>query len=150
MFENEMQTRVAICGTGVLLAVVFFTSIALIYNRSAWNQRERLYDANSFVQATILAHTVLDEVDAKLFSQQIKFINIKSQFNTTRTMNLTHVGETYSLTISAVDADSTGVPLATPDPETIYTKVSVRVSASGGLKHTVTMSRLYTKTHLNL
>lgn len=133
----------------VLLAVVFFTSIALIYNRSAWNQRERLYDANSFVQATLLAHTVLDEVDAKLFSAQIKFVNIKNQYNTTRSMNLTHVGETYNLTITAVDADSTGVPLAVPDPDNIFTKVTVRVSASAGLKHTVSMSRLYTKTHLN-
>lgn len=133
-----------------LLAVVFFTSIALFYNRTAWSQRERLYDANSFVQATILAHSVLDEVDARLFSKQITFSGIKTTYNTTRTLSLAHVHETYNLVITAVDADSAGVPLATPLPGNIFTKVSVRVIPAAGLKREVRMSRLYTKTHLNL
>lgn len=133
----------------VLLAVVFFTSIALIYNRSAWSQRERLYDANSFVQATLLAHSVLDEIDARLFSKQLSFSGIKTNYNTTRTLSLAHVHETYTLYVTAVDADSTGVPLATPITGNIFTRVSVRVIPAAGLKHEVRMSRLYTKTHLN-
>lgn len=133
----------------VMFAVVFFTSIALIYNRGAWSQKENLYNANSFVQATILAHTVLDEVDAKLLSKQLTFDGIITNYNTERVVNLAHVGETYRLVIRAVQADSTGVNLATPDPDNIYTKVSIQVSAPAGLRHPVNMSRVYLKTHLN-
>lgn len=133
----------------VMFAVVFFTSIALIYNRGAWSQKENLYNANSFVQATILAHSVLDEVDAKLLSKQINFDGIITSYNTERVVNLAHVGETYRLTIRAVQADSTGVILGTANPGNIYTRVSIQVSASAGLKRPVNLSRVYLKTHLN-
>lgn len=133
----------------VMFAVVFFTSIALIYNRSAWSQKENLYNANSFVQATLLAHSVLDEVDAKLLSKQIRYDEIITNYNTERVVNLAHVGEVYRLTIRAVHADSTGVSLGTANPGNIYTRVSIQVSASAGLRHPVNMSRVYLKTHLN-
>ena len=134
----------------VLYAVIFFTSIALIYNNSTFRQKQNLHNANSFVQASILAHEVLDEVDARLFSKDIHFSDIETIYNCSRTLNLTHVGETYNITILAVDADSTGVPLATPIVGNIFTKVSVTVASGTGLRHPLTMSRLYTKTHLNL
>jgi len=133
-----------------LLAVIFFTSIALIYNNSAFRQKQHLWHANAYVQATITAHEVLDEIDARLFSQDLAFNEIKTQYNTTRTVNLQHNGETFILTVSAVDADSTGVPLATPLAGNIFTRVSVVVAPNPGLRHAVTMSRVYTKTHLNL
>lgn len=133
----------------VMFAIVFFTSIALIYNRGAWSQKENLYNANSFVQATILAHSVLDEVDAKLLSKQINFDGIITNYNTERVVNLAHVGETYRLTIRAVQADSTGVSLGSANPDNIYTRVSIQVSASAGLKRPVNLSRVYLKTHLN-
>lgn len=134
----------------VLYAVIFFTSIALIYNNSAFRQKQNLHNANSFVQASILAHEVLDEVDARLFSKDISFDDIETQYNCSRTLNLTHVGETYSLSILAVDADSTGIALPNPVTGNIFTKVSVTVASGAGLRHPLTMSRLYTKTHLNL
>lgn len=134
----------------VLLAVVFFTSIALIYNNSSFRQKQHLYNANAFVQATICAHEVLDEIDAKLFSKDLAFEDIETAYNTTRTVNLEHNGETYVMAITAVDADSTGVPLATPLAGNIFTRVSVIVATNAGLRHPVTMSRVFTKTHLNL
>ncbi|MDD2331414.1 MAG: hypothetical protein PHI68_02045 [Candidatus Cloacimonetes bacterium] len=133
-----------------MFAVVFFTSISMVYNRASWNQTQRLYDASSFVQASQLCHSVLDEVDAKLFSKQLAFNNIKTTFNTTRTLNLTHVGETYTLDIEAVDCDSLGVPLTSPVVNNIYVSVSVTANTTAGLKHPVTLKRVYTKTHLNL
>lgn len=134
----------------VLLAVIFFTSVALIYNNSSFRQKQNLYDANSFVQATILAHEVLDEVDAKLFSKAIRFDDVVTNYNITRQLNLQHVGETYNLTITAVQADSAGVALATPITGNIFTKVSVVVQPGAGMRHPLSMSRIYTKTHLNL
>ncbi|MDP2173358.1 MAG: hypothetical protein Q8M98_04340 [Candidatus Cloacimonadaceae bacterium] len=134
----------------VLLAVIFFTSVALIYNNSSFRQKQNLYDANSFVQASILAHEVLDEVDAKLFAKRISFDQIIGNYNATRQRHLPHVGETYQLTISAVQTDSTGVPLSTPFEGNVFTRVSVLVSPSAGMRHPLTMSRLYTKTHLSL
>jgi len=134
----------------VLLAVIFFTTIALIYNNSSFRQKQHLYNANAFVQATITAHEVLDEVDAKLFSHDLAFDDIETHYNTTRTVNLAHNGSSFILNITAVDADSTGVPLATPLAGNIFTRVSVEVEATSGLRHSVNLSRVYTKTHLNL
>lgn len=133
-----------------LLAVVFFTSIALIYNNSAFRQKQHLYHANAYVQATITAHEVLDEIDARLFSKDLTFEDIETEYNTTRTASLAHNGETFIMSVTAVDADSTGVPLATPLAGNIFTRVSVVVAPNAGLRHSVTMSRVFTKTHLNL
>jgi len=133
-----------------MFAVLFFTTISMVYNRGAWDQTRRLHDANAFVQASQLCHSVLDEVDAKLFSKQLSFAGVKTTFNTTHTLNLAHVGDIYTLTVTAVDCDSLGVPLSTPVTNNIYTVVSVTANTSSGLKHPVTLRRIYTKTHLNL
>jgi len=132
-----------------LFAVVFFSTVALMYNQAVWDQSETLMHANMYVQSSHLTHSILDEVDARLFSKQLAFTNIKAQYNTTRNLNLTHTGGTYSIQISAVDCDSLGVPLATAIPNNIYTLVTVRTNTAG-LKIPVTMRRVYTKTHLNL
>ncbi len=134
-----------------LFAVVFFTSIAMVYNRSMWDQAELLENASKYVQASHLAHSVLDEIDAKLFSKQLAFNNVKTSYNNVvRTMNLQHTGGTWTLNITAVDCDSLGVPLQTAVANNIYVLISTAVNTSSGLKHPVTMKRVYTKTHLNL
>jgi len=132
-----------------LLAVVFFSTIALMYKQSVWDQNELLINAQQYVQASHLSHTVLDEVDAKLFSKQLTFAGIKTTYNTQRTLSLAHTGGQYILNITAVSTDSLGTVLASPPANNIYTRVTVR-TATAGLKTPVTMSRLYTKTHLNL
>ncbi|MDZ4122109.1 MAG: hypothetical protein U1C33_06780 [Candidatus Cloacimonadaceae bacterium] len=133
-----------------MFAVVFFTTIAMVYNQAMWDQAELLDNAGKYVQASHLAHSVLDEIDAKLFSKQLAFNNVKTSFNnSTRVMNLAHTGGTYNLAISAVDSDSLGVPLSTAVTNNIYVRVLVTVTTTG-LAHPVTMKRIYTKTHLNI
>ena len=132
-----------------MFAVVFFSTVALLYNRAVWDQSELLIHANQYVQSSHLSHSILDEVDARLFSKQLSFANIKAQYNTTRNLNLTHTGGTYNVQITAVDCDSLGVPLSAPVTNNIYTVVTVRTNTAG-LRHPVTMRRVYTKTHLNL
>jgi len=131
-----------------LFAVVFFTSIASVYNNNAFRQKQNLYHANAFLQASVLAHEVLDEVDAKLFSKSLSFDDIETEYNLNRTRVLSYVGETFQLAITATAVDSVGVPLSTPNPGNNFTKVSVTVAENAALKHSVTMSRIYTKTHL--
>jgi len=132
-----------------LFAVVFFSTVALQYNRAVWDQSEILINTNQYVQSSHLSHSVLDEVDARLFSKQLAFDNIKNQYNTTRNLDLAHTGGRYVLQISAADCDSLGVPLSTPVTNNIYTVVTVRTSTAG-LRQPVVMRRVYTKTHLNL
>jgi len=132
-----------------LFAVVFFSTVALMYNRAVWDQSETLMHANMYVQSSHLSHSILDEVDARLFSKQLAFANIKTQYNTTRSLTLAHTGGVYNLQINAVDCDSLGVPLATAIPNNIYTVVTV-TTTTAGLKQPVVMRRVYTKTHLNL
>lgn len=132
-----------------LFAVVFFSTVALLYNRAVWDQTELLIHANKYVQSSHLNHSVLDEVDARLFSKQLAFANIKTQYNTTRTVTLAHTGGVYQIQIAAVDCDSLGVPLSTPVANNIYTIVSVTTNTAG-LQRPVVLRRVYTKTHLNL
>lgn len=130
----------------VLFAVIFFTSVALIYNNSAYRQREYLFDANAFVQASVLAHEKLDEIDAKLLGNVISFSNISSTFDgASFNRNLTYVGENYRLQTSVDVVDANGVTQA-DDADTGYVRVSVLVLPDAGLKHSLTMSRIYAST----
>lgn len=132
-----------------LFAVVFFSTVALMFNRSMWDQSEKLINANQYVQASHLSHSVLDEVDARLFSKQLAFGSIKANYNTTRNLTLTHAGGTYIMNIAAVDCDSLGTPITGALANHIYVRVSV-TTRTAGLKVPVVMRRVYTKTHLNL
>ena len=42
MFENEVQTRYAICGTGLLLGLVFVLAVSAIRNTCALYKAERI------------------------------------------------------------------------------------------------------------
>ncbi len=134
-----------------LFAVLFFTTVAMSYNRAVWDQTELLDNAGQYVQASHLAHAVLDEVDAKLFSLDLAFGDITTLYNSvTRIKTMAHTGGTYTLAINAVDCDSLGIPLTVEEINNIFVKVEVTVTTNGGLKSPVTMKRVYTKTHLNL
>lgn len=133
-----------------LFAVVFFTSVSLNYNQRLMNQNDLLINATQYVQATQLSHTVLDEIDAKLFSKQLAFFNIKTTYaNVNRTIDLAFPGDIYNLNIRTVDCDSLGIPLTTPIVKNIWVRVRV-TTVTPGLKVPVVMQRIYTKTHLNL
>ncbi len=133
-----------------LLAVVLFTSIALSYNRHVQDQNDLLINATQYVQATQLCHTVLDEIDARLFAKMMSFNSIISTYNNqSRTIDLNFPGDTYQITIEAVSSDSLGVPLTVIPVNNIYRRVRV-TATTPGLKVPVTLQRVYTKTHLNL
>lgn len=133
-----------------LMAVVFFTSVAANYNRKILDQNDYLINATQYVQASQLCHTVLDEVDAKLFAKMIAFKNVKVTYaNLNRTIDLAFPGDVYQVNIQTVDTDSLGIPLSTPVLNNIYVRVRVTASTPG-LKVPVVLQRVYTKTHLNL
>ena len=52
-----------------MIAVVFFTTIATVYNRSMLIQQDNLNDATLVVQTTQICHSALDEIDALLFAK---------------------------------------------------------------------------------
>lgn len=56
-----------------LMAIILFTTISLVYNRSMWNQAENLDNVAQIIQATQLAHSRLDEIDALLFAKKLRF-----------------------------------------------------------------------------
>ena len=133
-----------------LMAVVFFTSVAANYNRKILDQNDYLINATQYVQATQLCHTVLDEVDAKLFAKMIAFFSVKTTYaNVNRTIDLAFPGDVYQLNIQTVDCDSLGIPLVTPVTKNIWVRVTV-TARTAGLKVPVSLQRVYTKTHLNL
>lgn len=133
-----------------LFAVVFFTATAAMYNRQILDQNDQLINATQYVQATQLCHTVLDEVDAKLFAKMIAFFSVKTTYaNVNRTVDLAFPGDVYQINIRAVDCDSLGIPLTTAVANNIWVRVQVRATTPG-LRFPVTLQRVYTKTHLNL
>lgn len=132
-----------------LMAVIFFTSVAANYNRKILDQNDYLINATQYVQATQLCHTVLDEIDAKLFAKMIAFFSVKTTYaNVNRTVDLAFPGDVYLLNIRAVDCDSLGIPLTTPEVNNIWVRVQV-TATTPGLKVPVVLQRVYTKTHLN-
>lgn len=133
-----------------LFAVVFFTTIALVYNQSLHRQTDNLNDATLIVQSTQICHAILDEIDAKLFSKQLSFNNIITNYNFTQTRTYTHLAATYQVNVTSVDCDSLGGDLAEPVVNNLYKRVRVRVQGPQGLRQPVTIQRLYTKTNLNL
>ncbi len=131
-----------------LLAVVLFSSIALGYNQAVWRQTDYLFNAQLVVQSNHLCHAVLDEVDAKLFSDQITFDDIIPDFdNTTRSVYIDSQSETYDLAISAAVCDSIGTILPAGSTS-LFRRVDVTVSGPPALKHPVSMNRLYTRTYM--
>jgi len=130
-----------------MLAVVLFTTMALVFNRGMWGQAAVLDTTNKMVQAIQLAHTSLDEIDAKLFSKQVAFSNIKTTFTGYRNVTLSYVGYTYKVTYTPADCDSLG-NVVTP-ANNIWVKVSVKVEyLPGGMKTPINLTRIFTKTNL--
>lgn len=131
-----------------LFAVVLFSSIALAYNQALWRQTDYLFNAQLVVQSNHLCHEILDEVDAKLFSDQITFDDVVPNYhNKTRSVYIASQSETYSLAIKATVCDSTGTILSSGSTS-LFRRVDVTVSGPPALKHPVTMNRLYTRTYM--
>lgn len=131
-----------------LLAVVLFTTLALSYNQAIWRQTDYLNNATLVVQASQLCHSVLDEADARLFSNQLDISNLVSTYNFTRTQTFPHLPETFTIVSVAVDCDSLGRNLGSPNPNSLFKRVVVTVSGPVSLRHPYSMMRLYTKTNM--
>ena len=131
-----------------LLAVVLFTALSLSYNRAIWRQTDYLNNATLVVQASQLCHTILDEADAKLFSNQLSITNLVSSYTFTRTQTFPHLPETFIITAVAADCDSVGNNLQVPNPNSLFKRVVVTVSGPRALKQPYVMTRLYTKTFM--
>jgi len=152
-----------------LFAIVFFTTVSLVYNRSMWTQAEALDQTANVIQANQLAHSRLDQIDARLFSKQVAFKLVGWAGQTTSAFcvgtNLpvnidvdsdSKIDFKFNLSYLRLYCDSLGVALAT-QPATIanadsllFFSVKVTVTGTPGLKYPVYVSRLYTKTNLNL
>lgn len=131
-----------------LLAVVLFTTLSLNYNQAIWRQTDYLNNATLVVQASQLCHTILDEADAKLFSNQLSITNLVSTYTFARTQTFPHLPETFNIKAVAADCDSLGNNLPSPNPNSLFKRVVVTVSGPHALKHPYTMTRLYTKTYM--
>ncbi len=144
-----------------LFAIVFFTTISMVYNRSMWGQAENLDNVAKIIQATQVAHNKLDEIDAKLLSQQFAFAQIQPDNDPptvaqacvgTQTVNLAYAGYVFNSTYDFDYCDSLGVALADQsyNPTTKWIKMTVTIASTPGMSHQVAVSRIYTKTNLYL
>jgi hypothetical protein len=148
-----------------LMAIVFFTTVSLIYNRSMWNQAENLDNVAKVIQATQLAHSKLDEIDAQLLSNQVSFakegyldnngdviLSVREKFTGTHAAPLTYSNYLFNLTYNFAYCDSlgstTGINQTYSDTLNYkFIKMNVTVASTPGMSHPVTLSRVYTKTN---
>lgn len=131
-----------------LIAVVFFTTISLVYNRSVWNQYDNLNNATLVVQGTQICHSILDEADAKLFARMIPFNAITTDFSFTRTVVCSHINRTFAVSAVAVDCDSLGNVLNNPPANNQFKSITVTVTGPRDLRRPIILRRLYTKTSM--
>lgn len=131
-----------------MLAVVFFTSVSLVYNRSMWTQIDNITEVSLVVQATQLCHSILDEVDAKLFAKMTPFASVNTEYTFDRDVTYSFINQTFSIHSVAVDCDSLGTFLNNPPANNQFKSVTVTVSGPRGLRRPVTLRRIYTKTSM--
>ncbi len=144
-----------------LFAIVMFTTISLVYNRSMWNQAENLDNIAKVIQATQVAHSKLDEIDARLLSQMLSFsenqssgtpLTVRQAYdNVTETIDLTYAGYVFTVSYNHEYCDSLGLnPNETYNPDAKFIKVTATVASNPGMSHPVFISRVYTKTNFYL
>jgi hypothetical protein len=145
-----------------LMAVVFFTTVSMVYNRSMWTQAESLETAGQLIQATQLAHSRLDEIDARLFSKQVSFAlrdpdnvvpTVEQAFTTALKggiTNLAYSGYKFNVIYNFKYCDSLGVDLTnqTYNSSALFIKMSLTIASTPGMKNPLTLSRLYARTNL--
>ncbi len=131
-----------------LFAVVLFTSLSLCYNQAMWRQTDYINNATLVVQASQICHAILDEADAKLFSNQIAIENLVSTYTFTRVQSFPHLSEAFTVVSVAANCDSLGRDLSVANSNSLFKRVEVTVSGPGGLKYPYTMRRLFTKTNM--
>lgn len=131
-----------------MIAVVFFTTIATVYNRSMLIQQDNLNDATLVVQTTQICHSALDEIDALLFAKQLAFSDITTNYNFSETRNYDFLGTSFTVTVQAADCDSLGNILTSPPVNNAFKTVTVTVGGNAALRHSVSLTRMYTKTSM--
>lgn len=145
-----------------LFAIILFTAVSLVYNRSMWNQAESLDNVAKIIQATHLAHSRLDQIDAELLSQQVSFARrdsssgapptVEQHYVGTHNVPLLYSGYTFNITYDHDYCDSlggtSGISQAYSDTTDYkFIKMSVTVASTPGMSHPVSVYRVYTKTN---
>ncbi|MFO8145098.1 MAG: hypothetical protein R6T89_05165 [Candidatus Syntrophosphaera sp.] len=133
----------------VVLAVILFTTAALVHHRSTMAATENLANATYRIQATQLAHEVLDQIDARLindkgttvFKNLTKTANQGGYEGRIFAWDLDHFGASFSGKSSVALCDSLGNDVGTAGE---YRRVDVTVNGPEGLRHPVKYSRVYT------
>lgn len=158
-----------------LFAIVLFTTISLVYSRSMWDQAENLDNVAQIIQATQLAHSKLDEIDALLFAKKIRFAQnqtdnqgdiitpytIRRQFigldtdpavSVKAAESLEYSGYTFVPTYSFTYCNEFGAIdslYIDQDPannqNALYIKMVVNIASTPGMSHPVEVSRIYTR-----
>jgi hypothetical protein len=126
----------------VLLAVVLFTKLAMVTNKSIIAEVDQLQHSTYILQATNLAQRYMDEVDAKLYSKVITLDQISSNYAGTRTVQPIANDMTYNVTIAVATVDSLGTSTAST---TNYRKLTIAVTTTPSTIQSVVMTRLYRK-----
>jgi hypothetical protein len=131
-----------------LFAIVLFTTLSLTYNQAIWAQTDYLNNSTLVVQASQICHSILDEADAKLFSKQLAFSDLLTEYNFSRTQTYPHLPVIFNVASVAADCDSLGQDLATPNPNSLFKRVRITESGPGYLKQPYSMTRLFTRTFM--
>ncbi|HNX00012.1 MAG TPA: hypothetical protein PLE74_13365 [Candidatus Cloacimonadota bacterium] len=126
----------------VLLAVVLFTKLAMVTNKSILAEVDQLTKSTYILQATNLAQRYMDEVDAKLYSKSMTIDQISTNYGGSRTVQPIANDMIYSVAIAVANVDSLGTSTAST---TNYRKMTVTVMTTPSSIQSVTMTRLYRK-----
>lgn len=139
----------------VVLAIMLFATVALVHQRGVLSATDTLANATSTIQATQLAHEVLDEIDARLLRQGNNqfFIRLSNGYNfsnpnsnssgyngKTFTRDIPYFGGSFSVAMVAADCDQYG---NTANSTNLYTRVDVTVTGPADLRHPVRYSRVF-------
>jgi len=124
----------------LLLALVLFTSIAMIANNNLLTQSDFLHDSFYQLQALQIAQRYMDRIDERLYSDAIRLNAISSMFDGENVFYSEKDNMNYVVTIQSTFTDSLGNDAASA---TNYYRVDLEVVTQPEVIHPIRISRIY-------
>ena len=124
----------------LVFAIVLFTSIAMVTNTNLLSQSEHVHKSYYQLQALQIAQKYFDEIDSKLFSENIKFNALSSLYDSENTFNLGNDNIAYQIKIETAYTDSLGNPQGNI---TNFQKVNLTITSTPKVIKKIQTSKLY-------
>jgi hypothetical protein len=124
----------------LLLALVLFTSIAMVANNNLMTQSDFLHDSFYQLQALQIAQRYMDRIDERLYADAIRLSAISSLYDGENEFYFAKENMIYTINITSTYVDSLGTPANTI---TSFYRVNLIITSQPDVISPIRISRIY-------